>query len=470
MGWGANVPGGAESHLAPELLHARHRLQDNGKVENLNTRRNLVDIVKKGEYEALHYHDFTGDGWIKAQANFFAFPDTSATPSQPQSYFGAPECLPAYSLVAAPDFLPKAGQRSVSQCLAARLPSRLLPNVWYKQALSLADQRHAPNLSLDDLPDTIAGSRPNFAKTDVTMTAVVTAPFDSNPPPPPATPRASKDRRSYLPDVAAGMFAPGWDVGLDSKGEDENRVFHMAMYSLGSPFLTDSKLCAALSAFWPAIAPDTTRTYAPDVEPDEEQATIAPLTDQEIGLTGEPPWDGIIGPRLLPGEDSIDYPALDNADYVMQALPRRRFYLKRLAEITTEEYVRRLLSMFRVYKALGVPVDQPCERTDLFKQKAAWTVLSFRPADRSEDLFQQAQSSQPSRAPFFAPGETVDFYDVYRCEQVTPMPRDARRCRVTIQKEGCLPVRHQLFVGEKEILLRFHSEGAWRVAPKVAGL
>ena len=54
------------------------------------------------------------------------------------------------------------------------------------------------------------------------------------------------------------MFAPGWDISVDGRAGGPE---HLAAYGLGSPFPEDSKLCAALSAFWPAVAPDAARTF-----------------------------------------------------------------------------------------------------------------------------------------------------------------------------------------------------------------
>ena len=56
-----------------------------------------------------------------------------------------------------------------------------------------------------------------------------------------------------------------------------------------------AKLCAALSTFWPAAAPDATRTMEPALTP----ITVAPLTDEEIGQRpGSIPWDGVHGPTV----------------------------------------------------------------------------------------------------------------------------------------------------------------------------
>ena len=85
-------------------------------------------------------------------------------------------------------------------------------------------------------------------------------------------------------------------------------VEHLAAYGLGSPFPEDSKLCAALSTFWPAVAPDATRTF----EPSQNWPTVSPLTDEEIGQAGTLPWDGVPGPKLTLVADKkvVEYSAL----------------------------------------------------------------------------------------------------------------------------------------------------------------
>ena len=69
-------------------------------------------------------------------------------------------------------------------------------------------------------------------------------------------------------------------------------VEHLAAYGLGSPFPEDSKLCAALSTFWPAVAPDATRSFQPNPS-NASWPSVSPLTDTEIGIEGDLPWDGI---------------------------------------------------------------------------------------------------------------------------------------------------------------------------------
>jgi len=51
---------------APEYLNLRHRVLANGATDNLNRREDMMAIIKHGGYQAQHYIDFTGDGWIQA--------------------------------------------------------------------------------------------------------------------------------------------------------------------------------------------------------------------------------------------------------------------------------------------------------------------------------------------------------------------------------------------------------------------
>src|SRR5207248_8545421 len=125
-------------------------------------------------------------------------------------------------------------------------------------------------------------------------------------------PDRKKRFSSFLPDAASNEFEPGWDVSLvrDSVG------FYYAAYGLGSPFPEDAKLCAALNSFWPAVAPDASRTFG--FQPPQNAASLRrralftsiPLLDGELGYHPQHPrvlgaevasstgWDGDQGPFL----------------------------------------------------------------------------------------------------------------------------------------------------------------------------
>jgi hypothetical protein len=354
-------PSGARA--APEYLHCRHKIEPDGREVDLNKFPHVTDIVRKGKYNARHYQDFTGDGWIDVECAELALE--------------VPRRLPAYSIIATPDFFPAVNQSDLMKWTDQSVPPVLLNILWPEnpgKPEALSDQRYAANLELSG-----AGFDPN----DDTMTAIVGA-FGSGTGRLTRLKRSTPDRATTLPDAAAGVFAPGWDVSYDRTQEAdptetgilEAGTTFLNTYGLGSPFVEDTKLCAALSSFWPAVAPDTTRTFAPSAK----YATATPLTDEIIGLEGEPPWDGIKGPTVDRSKRVIEYTALAYGDYVEVAL-NGGFNIATIGKTSKEEYIARTLAMARVYSAL-----EATARID----KAKWSVLSFRHADRSDSDLQAA--------------------------------------------------------------------------------
>jgi len=85
--------------------------------------------------------------------------------------------------------------------------------------------------------------------------------------------------RVFLPDAASNEFEPGWDVSLVR----DNVGLYYAAYGLGSPFLEDAKLCAALNSFWPAVRPDASRTFHMGLKTTFASPTAIPLMDNESG-------------------------------------------------------------------------------------------------------------------------------------------------------------------------------------------
>jgi hypothetical protein len=454
----------AECYPCPETIDAGHTFSEQQRHECLYHRAEVIDLVSQGNYEALHFHDFTGDGWIAARVRFLG-PDgrPARDQSQPLLSVSSPPPIAAYSLVCAPDFLPAVGQRALQERVKASSLDGLQDNIWFAPPDSLADQRIPPNVELNHPHVHQTRIGPMFDPGDDTITAVVCMPFGAVTRP--GNTNLAVRRNSFLPDQAAGLFSPGWDIGVDSKDDQA----HLAMYSLGSPFPADSKLCAALSAFWPAVAPDTTRTFAPNQE--HHQPTVVPLTDAEIGAGRLPdgsrpaPWDGVAGPELLPGTDVVDYAALENADYVGQAW-QHGFDVSKLAQIDSEEYFQRLAAMFHVYQALGVPIDQPAPH-NLLAAKAAWAVLSFQIVERTNTELETAiaavQPAGQTNAALFPPGDHhLYFFDVYKpqMDRITVSPDDPRRRRVPMQRENGKPIRRQFYVGTKALLM-CDGDGKW---------
>lgn len=381
-----SVPGAQSgARHAPEYVHVRLKVEADGKLTDLNNDKNVIAIVNAGKYRALHFVDFTGDGWVKALCPQLI--------GQGGPFNGT---LPAYSLVTAPDFFPTCDQRELMDW-AESLPASFRNSIWQTPPNTLSDQRLAANLQIPDSP---------FDKNDKTMTAIVSMFGEVSDKQTNVKP-ADALRHSHLPDDSAGVFAPGWDVSRDTLSDGTS---HFAAYGLGSPFPEDAKLCAALSTFWPAAAPDASRAMEPELTP----ITVSPLTDEEIGESGNLPWDGIRGPSVIQsgGTALAEYAALAHADYVRSALDGK-FSLLLTSHIGVEEYQDRVVAMEVVYRALGLSKDK-------------WLLLSFRrvtPGDQELLLAQQqAQATLPNK---------VYRFEVFRNGPFTT-PQDFRKRRIKI--------------------------------------
>ena len=318
---------GAEVRPAPAYVHARTQIRAGVTVDLNNDplRPDVNKTVSKGNYQALHYVDFTGDGQVDV-----AIPALAGKPEV------AGAGVPGYSLVAAPDFFPSAGQRELFETVPQDL--------WGVPPAPLCDTRLPANLQMP-------GNR--FGATDKTMTAIVSL-FGPAPPGSALPQSFDTDRHSCLPDDCAGVFAPGWDVSTDVKGSGNAKIHHLAAYGLGSPFPEDAKLCAALSTFWPAVAPDASRSMSPNTGNPNLSATVAPLTDEEIGQIGALPWDGVSGPKVsnFGGAAFLDCEKFLHVDYVRNAL-EGRFSPRLTTQVSSEEYKRRMQSIARVYELIG---------------------------------------------------------------------------------------------------------------------
>jgi hypothetical protein len=420
-------PSGARG--APEYLHARHKIDRNGREIDLNKFPDVIERVRKGGYRARHYQDFAGDGWIDCECSELALE--------------IPRRLPAYSIVATPDFFPAVNQSALMEWTEQSVPPVLLNILWPEnpgKPQALSDQRFAANLELPG-----AG----FDPADDTMTAIVGL-LGSGGGRLTRVTHAHATRAVTLPDAAAGVFAPGWDVSFDrtleadpnDTGDLTQGTTFLNMYGLGSPFMEDTKLCAALSSFWPAVAPDVTRTFGP-VTPVAKYATATPLTDEVIGLGAAEPWDGIKGPNIDRVNRVVEYTALAYGDYVEAAL-KSRFNIGVIAATTIEEYVARTLTMARVYSALD-----STSRLD----KAKWALISFcRPSKNDPDL----------QAAMTATKRKVQYEYVYRFEMI--QYKDVRTGKgkkfdkVYVSYDSIV-----LLFADPSIVLRQMDDGAWRV-------
>ena len=406
--------GGSGARLAPEYVHARHRILANGNSRDLNDLADPEGAIQAGNYRALHYVDFTADGFIE--------------PLCPELATAFPRRISAFSLVAAPDFFPDCDQREILEWTDTTVPQALRKNLWSTRPEALCDDRIPPNLQLK-------GS--GFVREDVTVTAIVSMNGGG------AAPQASlrvlpTSRHAWLPDAAAGVFAPGWDVARTMALP--SGPIHLATFGLGSPFPEDTKLCAALSTFWPTVAPDAARQFEPQFR------TVAPLTDEETGQTGNLPWDGVPGPRMVTvgGKTLVEYHDLAHADYVQNALDGK-FSLALTAKVDTTEYERRVLNMARVYRLMS--------QKGLPKPLQDWSLFSFRLVPNTD--VELTQAAAQANVP--VPSGLVYRFHLYQQGSESAVPQNRHLLRVAILDE--------VFVFASDLTLLFrHGAAAWESA------
>ena len=362
---------GYKYRKAPEYVHARTVVDQEGNETDLNdiydfdsdgSQIELEKIILEGNYKAAHYIDYTCDGWVRVKI--------AALKAE------LPNFIDAYSLVTAPDYFPDADQRELMDWYENTLSENHKKVLWWVEPKTLADDRNAPNIELTD--------HKFDSSTFETYTSIVSNGSESLTSSPVSKPTK---RSSSLPDSAAGEFAPGWDVSLDNnKGID-----HLAAYGLGSPFPEDSKLCAALSSFWPAVAPDVTRTFEPGRYP-----TMSPLTDDEIGMGENLPWDGVKGPIMKINEGYVDYNSIERTDYVQNVL-KNKFDYNKMSEIDITEYKRRIIAQLKAYELVGafndLPNSNPLEWNGINRrEKLQWAVYSFKKVKNDHEELLDAQS------------------------------------------------------------------------------
>src|SRR5262249_41554539 len=153
-------------------VHGRTKIEGD-EVVDLNDQVDVLGAMRRGPYEALHYVDFTGEGWVAA--------------SVPELKARNVASRPAYVLVAAPDFFPSSGPFESSEwSRSPEVPAPFRDSLWSVPPTPLSETRLPANLQLPGTP---------FTAADVTVTAVVGmgAPTGLPPvwPPPVDVPRAS---------------------------------------------------------------------------------------------------------------------------------------------------------------------------------------------------------------------------------------------------------------------------------------
>jgi hypothetical protein len=180
---------------------------------------------------------------------------------------------------------------------------------------------------------------------------------------PPLADEAADGAVSWLPDSASDVFAPGWDVSLSRTG---NSPLYLTSFGLGSPFPEDAKLCAALNSFWPAVAPDASRTFG-------ELPTGIPLLDTEPARFGRR-----IGPffETVNGTPVINHAHYSRSDYVSNALAAT-IHSSGLEQVDAQEMIARMETLRACIRRLPPNTDSvPTSRVFLVQAEkvADWTT------------------------------------------------------------------------------------------------
>jgi hypothetical protein len=428
---------------SPEYVNVRHRLTEDGALEDLNNDPALQKIIRSGGYRAQHYIDFSGDGWIQAHCPAL------------EAELGAGH--PAFCLVSPPDFFPQVNQRDLNAWWQESVPKEIRSALWAVPPLALSEQRIAADVSLP------AG----FDLYDDTVTAVVGHRVQSDSAPRPAGAH-DPGRYTGLPDASPGIFDPGWDVsqGLVSNDPGAPLQRYLQGYSLGTPFIEDAKLCAALGSYWPAVSPDSTRTFSPRKRAPGflyPWPTIVPMTDEETGIVpteprGFLPWDGVRGPRLtaVDGREVVAYPDIDRVDYI-DNIDKLTAYLT--SKIDLAETKARVLAMESVYWALGIQDPDFVQKygtgrrgvIEILKAKSGWAVLSFRTVREGDlDLATAEQEAATQLT-----GERKYRFHLYRPGRESRDPHDFQRVLLEISDQVVA------FSDGAQVVLR-HDGGPWQ--------
>ena len=213
-------------------------------------------------------------------------------------------------------------------------------------------------------------------------------------------------------------------------------------------------MCCSKS-FWPAVAPDSSNNFWDNPK---HFVTVSPLTDEETGRSGDRPWDGAHGPKVINIQGSrpqIEYLDFAYVDYVKNAL-ENKFTLIHTGEVDIGKYKSRILALATAYNVIDRPLHVPSNTT-----KLKWPVISFREISATDPELQQAQSqADPS-------GQTVLKDYIYRIifcdlgDEKTGQRDDFKKAVVDIKKMITVFVGSNSLEEGGMVLLK-DEDGDWR--------
>lgn len=264
----------------PMYVHITHKMNNDGNYSKIPQTENsdFEKFINTGDYSVPVFEDGICDGVVSVCILHSKNPSLGGITKK--------GILPAFSIITAPDFFPIVDLFDIMDFDVA--PGFGKESNFYEGGTaSLAAARIRPNPKLLDpcFPDQYAFPSLNNHDTSYnTITAVLATPQKK-------TPTFKKDYyncSSFLPDSCSSVFAPGWDVTYGNTGDNS----YLSTKGLGSPFVEDMKLCAAMNGMWAVSSPDAARTYQGTVTTEQSQSpyywyanpTAIPLLDDEIGF------------------------------------------------------------------------------------------------------------------------------------------------------------------------------------------
>jgi hypothetical protein len=357
-------------------------------------------------YKAGLFEDSICDGCVTV--------DTSLWTSSTVPPAVLKNCLPAFSIITAPDFFPFVDPFDLLEFDLAANPKET--NFFEGGLYSLCSERTAPNQRLVNPATGKAAFDVNAPNRADTFTAVLCEDMSEKTNSGDFSQPADRDYQatSFLPDVCSGIFAPGWDITYandtpqrDMYGQDEyqKKDSYLSTRGLGSPFAEDMKLCAAMDGMWPAASPDAARTYQGSLDVDYRNPASIPLLDTEIGLHKDSPacralkipeslgWDGEQGPFLerKDGRILVNFTDLASADYIENAM-QGKLNMSLLRDLTSAELRARMACLKLCVKKLPqFDFDQHKVEPENGKKIVGFTGLWLVSAEKVADWGQGAK-------------------------------------------------------------------------------
>ena len=361
------------------ITHQRDTLNANGYSEILKDSA-FEKRVNDGLFQAPLFEDSICDGKVMAQIS------TEHIDALKGLY---KDCLPAFSIVTAPDFFPQVDNFDLTVFDVNPGTEVGKSNFYEGGVASLATARLTPNPGLitpNQYSDNQTYTAVLSQKSKMTMPAAQNGFFKN-----PSLPKGYMVS-GFLPDVASSVFAPGWDITYSADKPGSTDVY-LSTEGLGSPFVEDMKLCAASNGMWPASSPDAARTYQGSLDPYARNPTAIPLLDDEIGFHKNSPagkimmkesfgWDGVQGPFMEnnDGKWQINFADMGRADVVQNALDGN-MDMSKLRNLTSAELISRMTCLRRCIDALPKSNFKGYKSYPKMVALTRWWLISAEPVN-----------------------------------------------------------------------------------------